>query len=89
MPTVIMPQVDEQIRDQIMDRLNQLGIDARPFFYPLTQQGDKKLFKHFAENRISYSINAKGMNLPSYVDMSDEQVKLVCDELLKAVDYYI
>lgn len=88
MPTVIMPQVDEQIRDQIMDKLNHLGIDARPFFYPLTLQGNKRLFRRFSENPISYSIYAKGMNLPSYVDMSDEQVKLVCHELIKAVDYY-
>ncbi len=62
--------VDE--RDELMKRLKDKGIETRPFFYPLHQLPHFKLDESFP---VSDEISRKGINLPSSVNLKEEEIK--------------
>ena len=50
-------------RNLFLEELNNEGIDARPFFYPLS---DMKIYKNYVfSNKVCRKISAKGVNLPT------------------------
>ena len=53
-------------------------IDARVFFYPLSEQ---PMFDH-AQTPIAHSICNRAINLPSYHDLKDAQIDRVCQVIL-------
>ncbi len=70
---------------QVMQRLRQRGVDSRPFFHPLSS------IPAFADapaaatartrNAVSYDIAARGVNLPSALSLTREQVSRVCEQV--------
>jgi perosamine synthetase len=70
-------------KEQLIARLSSEGIDARPFFYPLsmlpaygtTPQAQAAR----CENKVSYSISPWAINLPCGMSMTRELVARVCD----------
>ena len=52
-------------RDQCVKRLNELGIEARPFFYTLSEM---EIYKKYcnADTPIAMKISRTGFNLPTY-----------------------
>lgn len=65
-------------RDDVMKKLRAAGIDSRPFFYPnhVLPPYDTKEKLPVAEE-----IAAKGINLPSSVKLSEEDIKRICNEI--------
>lgn len=65
-------------RDQFMVELKKRGVDSRPFFYPMSQMPyiNQKVNTPNVNN-----IYEKGINLPTYFDLKEEQVKFICDAL--------
>ncbi|NNM55446.1 MAG: DegT/DnrJ/EryC1/StrS aminotransferase family protein [Spirochaetales bacterium] len=65
----------ETSRAQFMQKLKEKGVDSRPFFYPLSQmpiyEQDRKL------TPVSNAVYEKGINLPTYIDLTDDQIKTV------------
>ena len=53
-------------RAQLMKRLREMGVDSRPYFYPVS---DMPMYKA-ADTPVAHAVSVKGMNLPSYVDLS-------------------
>jgi perosamine synthetase len=54
--------------------LNQ--IDSRPFFFPLSSL---PMFEHKTENNVSYDVYERGINLPSFHDITFEEIIKVCN----------
>lgn len=58
---------------------NGRGIEARPFFYPLN------LFSMFADDNkgktIGWPVYRRGINLPSYFELTADDVQYVCRQL--------
>ena len=80
--TAILPGVTREKRDQIISDMHQHGVDTRPFFYPLTM-----LPMYQAEaNPVAHALSKSGLNLPTFVGMTEDQVETVCETLLRAVD---
>lgn len=75
-------------RDQVMRRLQESGIETRPFFPPV------HLLPPYVERRRARGtrlpetdrIAAEGVNLPTFVGLDLDAVDLVCDELLACGD---
>jgi perosamine synthetase len=67
----------EQDRDELMISLRQNNIDSRPFFYPLSEMPmyDK------AHTPIAHKIYKKGINLPTYYDLKEEQIHYICEKV--------
>jgi len=78
LPTVIFK--DNFNRDDFFKECKENGIDSRPFFYPLSYL---PMFESNINNTIAYKIYKCGVNLPSYNDMTLEDVKRVCDVIKK------
>lgn len=81
MPTIV---VDEDIRfdrDELLARFKAADIDGRVFFWPLSSL---PMFPDQPEHRVSYDLFPRAVNLPSYHDLTDNDVNRVC-EVIRSV----
>ena len=70
--------LDESLnRDDYMAKLKENGIDARPFFYPLSDMEVYKPYCRF-ETPVTKMLSKQGLNLPTYESLkSIEEIKNV------------
>lgn len=68
----IIPNEDKDI---LAKRLDEASIETRPFFQPVSSMP----FYEEADNSISYFLGEKGLSLPSYPDLEEDDIKLICD----------
>ena len=65
-------------RDDLMKRLEEKGIDTRPFFYPMHVMPP---FKNNERFPVAEEISRKGINLPSGVSLTEEEVERIVNEI--------
>lgn len=68
---------DEFQRDGLIQKLKVKGVDSRPYFYPIS---DLPMFD-VEDTPITHKVFKRGLNLPSYFDITKEQVEYVCDTI--------
>ena len=78
LPTVIFDKEVAFDREALFAHLKRDNIDGRPFFYPLSSL---PMFDKAVDNEIAYSIFERGINLPSYHDLTFEDVQRVVNSL--------
>lgn len=83
MPTVVMDQALGIRREQMIDAFAKANIDARVFFHPLSSL---PMFQPVLINRNAYEIPERAINLPSYHDMTDDQIGRVADVIKHLVN---
>jgi len=83
MPTVVFDAASGVTRERLQDIFKRHNIDARVFFSPLSSMPP---FSRQAENRIAYEIPTRAINLPSYHDLTPDQIERVVACLLSALD---
>tara|TARA_B110000879_G_C11148402_1_gene503468 strand:- start:669 stop:1784 length:1116 start_codon:yes stop_codon:yes gene_type:complete len=66
---------DEPKRDELINRLKKKGIDSRPFFYPMSQM---PMYAN-ANTPVTHKIFQRGLNLPSYFDLTKKDVDRVVE----------
>lgn len=71
MPTVVFDDLINFDRNKLLEVFKQNNIDARIFFYPLSML---PMFQKKKENIVSYDIYNRAINLPSYHDMSNDDL---------------
>jgi perosamine synthetase len=85
MVTVILDATLGIEKEPLMAKLKERGIASRPFFYPLSSlpayAGQAEAERARQRNRVSYALSPWGVNLPSALSLSREQVRRVCDVL--------
>ena len=74
MPTIIVNEYVKFNREDLLKEFKQENIDARVFFWPLSSL---PMFESKKENFNSYSLNTRGINLPSYHDLTENQQERV------------
>lgn len=67
-------------RDEVMKKLKENGIQSRPFFQPVHTMPPYKQCKH-GNMSVTNEISEKGINLPSSVDLCNEDIRKVCSVL--------
>jgi len=87
MPTVVFDEALGITRDGLLAAFSRRGIDARVFFYPLSQM---ELFGTSAASSRnnapnSYAIAERAINLPSYHDMSSADIDTVSQVVIDLV----
>ncbi len=65
-------------RDHLLEKLAQSGIDNRPFFYPLHTMPP---YKENTPYPIAEELSAKGLNLPSSVKLSENDLRKIASVL--------
>lgn len=69
-------------KEEFIDEMRNYNIDTRPFFYPLSEE---PAYKNIVNNEFlrkknlsSYKISAYAINLPSGMNVSRKDVKIIC-----------
>ncbi len=72
-------------KDTLQQQLSARGIDSRPFFHPLSSI---PAYAHLPQaetartrNRVAYEIAPYGINLPSGLNLTRDQIEYICDTL--------
>ena len=78
MPSLVFDKSLGFHRGALFQRFKQSNIDGRVFFYPLSAL---PMFKKQRENSVSYDIYERAINLPSYHDLTDEDMERVVEEV--------
>lgn len=75
---------------EMMDRLKQLGIPSRPFFYPLSSlpayqkmMFKKEIHRYQQQNKNAYDISRRSINLPCAFTVTLQQQQKICDSIKK------
>jgi perosamine synthetase len=73
--------VDSAKRDNILNSLKSVNIDARPFFYSL---GIMEIYqKYLFSNKQSLLVSERGINLPTSPSVTAETIKMIYEHLDK------
>ena len=75
----------EDARDAVMAKLLERGIETRPLFYPVHRSPIYQAFVSDDQFPVSNDICCRGINLPSGVDLSDDEIDYVSKELIAAL----
>lgn len=71
--------------DQMSAFLREKGIDSRPFFYAMQEM--PPYIEYFEQrHEVTNQIVEDGIMLPSYPQLSDEEIKTICDAIKEAVN---
>jgi perosamine synthetase len=73
----------EKDRDNFMIELKKRGVDSRPFFYPMS---DMPYLNEKVNTPVTHEFYKRGVNLPTYFDITEEQVKFVCETIQAIVN---
>lgn len=68
-------------REEVVNRLNNVGIETRPFFQPISSMP----FYEACDNPTTYYLAKKGLCLPSYPELVKEDIKFICDNIKESV----
>ncbi len=63
-------------RDELMRRLRDDGVDTRNFFYPISEM---PMYGGRCENKNAKHVSQRGLNLPSGVNLTKEEVMYISD----------
>lgn len=70
----------EAERDNFMAKLRIDGIDSRPYFYPLTHM---PYLTNGGSTPVTEHVYFKGINLPTFFELTREQVSYICASIRK------
>ena len=77
MPTVIYDNCSNfRDRYELVQKMIDVNIQVRSFFYPISSL---PMFKNNYENKVSYDVSYRGLNLPSYYDLNKSDVQYVSE----------
>jgi perosamine synthetase len=68
-------------RDSLRDFLANAGVETRPFFYPVHQLPMYTMMESGRSCPIAEQISARGMNLPSFPDLTQAEVEFICQQI--------
>lgn len=83
MPTVVFDRETGVTQSDAITALRAANIDARVFFHPLSSLD---FFEKRRENVRAYDIATRAINLPSYHEISEEEIDRVCEVISNAID---
>lgn len=86
MPTFVVDYNISFNRDDLIVKLKANGIDARVFFWPLSQTTTPGR-KAFDSLYISETINLRALNLPSYHELTDDDAFYICSSIREFFNY--
>lgn len=81
MACAVVEGLDRKARDAAIAAMRECGVDARPFFFPMSML---PMYER-RNNPVAYRLSECGFNLPTFVGMTPEQVLQVCSAFLSAL----
>ncbi len=81
--TIVFDQKLKINKEKLINFLKKYNIDSRPFFYPLSSL---PMYKKDINNKIAYKLSQNSINLPSFYELSEKQVKYICNIINKYIN---
>jgi perosamine synthetase len=82
MVTAVVDGMSRVERNTVISELRETKIDSRPFFFPISMlpmyEGQR--------NAVSYELSESGLNLPTFVGLTEQQVSYVCENFLRTIE---
>lgn len=69
-------------REELMDFMNQNGIETRPVFFPMHTMPPYTEFGNPEELQVSINVSKNGLSLPSSVNLTEVELTHICDTLI-------
>ncbi len=86
MSTVVWNRASDWSKEALMQELDLRGIDCRPMFYPLSgipaYAAHPQAIGAAARNPVAYDLAGRGLNLPSGLSITADEIDYVADTLL-------
>jgi perosamine synthetase len=81
--SVVFPKNLNQKKSEVISKLNELGVPARPFFYPLSSLPAYSGFDSGSpeKNPIAYDLSGRGITLSCHYNITNEQILKICSAL--------
>ncbi|MCK6509341.1 DegT/DnrJ/EryC1/StrS family aminotransferase [Myxococcota bacterium] len=83
MPTIVVDKKIPFDRDALIADFQADHIDGRVFFWPLSML---PMFEECRQNKVSYGLYSRAINLPSYHDLTEEQMSRVVAHIRRRVE---
>lgn len=83
MPTVVFDESMGISREKIKTLFDKENIDARVFFWPLSSL---PMFDDSIQNVIARSVSSRAINLPSFHEITNDEIDRVCQIIKKEVE---
>ncbi|MDY0377921.1 MAG: DegT/DnrJ/EryC1/StrS family aminotransferase [Desulfobacterales bacterium] len=83
MPTVVFDRATGVTREQLHKSFQEENIDARMFFWPLSSL---PMFESIHSNHLAWDIPKRATNLPSYHNITNQELKFICEVARRAVE---
>jgi perosamine synthetase len=83
MCSVLIPSADR--RDALRSHLSKMGIETRPLFYPVHSM---KMYAHLSDEEfpVASDISSRGINLPSYPELNNEDVTFIANLVVTFIE---
>ena len=65
----------------LMAALRKRGVDSRPYFHPVS---DMPMYAQ-TDTPVTHEASHKGLNLPSYTDLSEQDVATICEQFIESL----
>lgn len=82
--SIVFKDKVKKTRDKIIESLEKKGVETRPFFYPIYDMPPYKKYVNKALP-VTEKIALRGINLPTYFDLRKDDVREICDSLIKSI----
>ena len=83
MSSIVLPKKSRVSRDELMHELHNRMVDTRPFFFPFSML---PMYRAKTNNRVAYQVGLTGINLPSGVNLTEEEVDYVCKQVITILE---
>lgn len=76
---------DEHTRNKVIMHLERAGVETRRFFYPINLMPPYRKYAGKSSCPISLNLSKRGMNLPSWTELTEDQVLYIAEQVRQAV----
>lgn len=83
MSSIVIDRKLSITRDELMKKLRSRMIDTRPFFFPFSML---PMYKTNVDNPVAYHVGLKGINLPSGVNLTKEEVDYISSQIVDTLN---
>jgi perosamine synthetase len=77
----LFPIIPPVSRGRLVASLEESGVESRPFFFPISSLPP---YRQCAKGPTANKLSRRGAVLPTFPDMTEEQVRYVCEKVLAA-----
>ncbi len=83
MYSILIPSKGRITRDFLISRLKEIGIDSRPFFFPIHKY---KRFGVCEKIPVAEYLAKTGINLPSGPNLDEGKIKYICNTIINILE---